>query len=306
MKPRSILTLVIVFNIFISCATKSEHSQTSTIIPYPRPLPDTTALTFLPNIVSKDGLDFNSVFSPDGKSFYFARSANRQWDIYVMTHDGKNWTEPKLASFSNSKFSEADPIFSPDGKLYFISNRPKRTTDTLSDFDIGFIEPMPDNQWTEPKNFAQVNSDSAEYYISFAANGNAYFGSSRPGGFGAEDIYLSRFINGEYAVPENLGSAINTKESEHDPCIWPNEQYLVFKSDNQPGGYGEADLYGSKLTPEKRWTRSANLGAALNTNTYEYCPYLTADSKYFFYSSEYNVKWIDATFVEQRISKLVE
>jgi Tol biopolymer transport system component len=302
----SILTLIVICGMYTSCDTKHVDNQTSSMIPYPQPFPDTTATIFLPHVVSDEGLDFNSAFSPDGKSFYFTRSKNRQWDIYVTTHDGKNWSEPKLAPFSHSKFSEADPTFSPDGKLYFISNRPKQVTDTLSDFDIWFIELMPNQQWTEPKNFAQLNSDSSEYYISFAANGNAYFGSSRPGGFGAEDIYVCRFINGEYTIPENLGSTINTKESEHDPCIWPSEEYLVFKSENQTDNYGEADLYCSKYNSNKKWTKSVNLGDGFNTKTYEYCPYLTADSKYFFFSSESDIKWIDAKFVEKRIDKLTQ
>jgi hypothetical protein len=301
----SVVTLIIICGICISCNTKNVDNQISSKIQYPKPFPDTTSKTFLPNVVSKDGLDFNSVFSPDGKSFYFTRSKNRQWDIYVTTHDGKKWSEPILAPFSDSKYSEADPAFSPDGKLYFISNRPKQPADTISDFDIWFIKRMSNGRWTEPENFVQINSDSAEYYISFSLNGNAYFGSSRQGGFGAEDIYVSRFINGEYITPENLGSTINTKESEHDPCIWPNEEYLVFKSENRNDGYGEADLYCSKHSANRKWTNSANLGDAFNTKTYEYCPYLTTDSKYFFFSSELDVKWIDAKFLEKRIDKLI-
>src|SRR4051812_15621128 len=119
MKASSILTLII-SGILSSCGTKNVSSETSFEISYPQPFPDTTAIIFLPNVVSKDGLDFNSVFSPDGKSFYFTRSKNRQWDIYVTTHDGKNWSEPVLTPFSDTTYSEADPAFSADGKLYFI------------------------------------------------------------------------------------------------------------------------------------------------------------------------------------------
>jgi Tol biopolymer transport system component len=298
-----ILAWLIVCCCFLSCATKN---KASTQIPYPQPSPDTLPLIFLPNLVSKDGLDFNSAISPDGSSFYFTRSKNGQWDIYVTKHDGTNWSEPILAPFNDPKYSEADPAFSPDGTLYFISNRPKQLVDTLSDFDIWFIKPIPNGRWTEPENFAQINSDSTEYYISFAANGNVYFGSSRKGGFGAEDIYISRIINGVYTMPENLGPAINTKESEHDPCIWPNEEFLVFKSENHNDGYGEADLYCAKYAADKKWTPSVNLGKKINTNTYEYCPYLTPDSKYFFFSSEFEIKWIKASFIENHIDKLIK
>jgi hypothetical protein len=34
------------------------------------------------------------------------------------------------------------------------------------------------------------------------------------------------------------------------------------------------------------------MGSNINTKTHEYCPNLSPDGKYFFYSSEYDVKWI--------------
>ena len=302
MMPRySIFALLILLGISVSCTTKEQFAST---IAYPHPLPDSIPLSFMPNVVSSQGLDFNAAFSPDGKSFFFSRSNNGQWDIYVSRHNGARWSNPILASFSDSKFSEADPAFSPDGKLYFISNRPKQLGDSLSDFDIWFIEPIDTGAWTEPENFARINSDSAEYYISFSTNGNVYFGSSRAGGFGAEDIYRSRLVNGQYSVPENLGPAINSPESDHDPCIWPNEELLIFKSENRGNSYGQADLYVSRSMPANQWTQAVNLGDKFNTETYEYCPYLTPDQKYFFFSSELDVKWIDANFLESYVAKL--
>lgn len=298
----TVLIGFIILFIFSSCAT---NENSGVHIQYPEPSPETSPLIFLPGVVSKEGLDFNSAISPDGRSFYFSRSQRGQWDIFVSTHDGKNWAEPVLASFSDPRYSEADPAFSPDGKLYYISNRPKHEMDTLSDFDIWFSEPSSDGQWSAPENLVPINSDSAEYYISFARNGNAYFGSSRKGGFGGEDIYVSRMVNGEYTMPENLGSAINTKESEHDPCIWPNEERLVFKSENREDGFGQADLYVARLTNEKTWTQATNLGSKFNTHTYEYCPYLTPDARYFFYSSEFDIKWINAEALEMHIDSLI-
>src|SRR6218665_1318596 len=204
----------------IGCISIQCSNQPSTVqIPYPQPLPDSTTLTFLPGIVSKEGIDFNSAFSPDGKSYYFTRSENRRWTIYVIHYDGNRWSDPKIASFSKNKYSVADPAFAPDGKLYFISNRPKTSKDTLSDFDIWYVKPLPEGRWSAPENLSVVNSDSAEYYISFANNGNMYLGSARAGGFGMDDIYISRYINGQYTKPENLGPAINSAYSEHDPCI---------------------------------------------------------------------------------------
>jgi Tol biopolymer transport system component len=269
------------------------NSRSAVRIPYPAPLPDTVALTFLPGIVSKDSLDFNAAFSPDGRSFYFSRSPAGGYDILVSKHDGTRWQEAELAPFSEKQYSEADAIFAPDGNLYYISNRPRDAHDTIPDFDIWFVRPLPNGKWSAPENLTIVNSDSTEYYVSFAANGNLYFASSRPGGYGQEDIYVSRYVDGHYTTPVNVGPTINTDHSEHDPCISSDEQTLYFTSVNRSDGYGEGDIYYSKKTPDKKWNIAQNMGPQINTPTYEYCSYISPDGKYFFFSSNYDVKWVD-------------
>ncbi|MGS2764434.1 hypothetical protein [Sinomicrobium sp. M5D2P9] len=47
--------------------------------------------------------------------------------------------------------------------------------------------------------------------------------SNRPGGYGSHDIYRSRFEDGNYTTPVNLGPAINAPEMEYDPYITPEE-----------------------------------------------------------------------------------
>lgn len=266
-------------------------------IPYPQPWPDSLARKFLPGVVCADGLDFNSAFSPDGKSFYFSRSSKGKWDILVSKYENERWNDPVVASFSEEEYSEADPMFSPDGKLYFISNRPRANEAFKNNFDIWYVEPRARDAWSGPINPAEVNSDSSEYYVSFSANGNLYFGSSRPGGYGSEDIYVSHLVNGKYATPKNLGPQINSPQSEHDPAVSPNERLVIFKSENRSDGFGQADLYFSTLDNSSGWKPAQNLGPRINTNTYEYCPYFTPDGKFFFFSSQRDVMWIDMNTV---------
>lgn len=265
----------------------------STRIPYPQPLAGNQAILFLPGIVSSDSVDFGSAFSPDGKSFYFSRSENKRSHIYVTHHDGQGWVAPVLAAFSNGKHSDADPAFAPDGRLYFISDRPVDENDKLQDYNIWLVTPLPNGKWSAAENVQRVNTDSNEYYISFSRNGNMYFSSSRKGGYGEEDIYISRLVSGQYQEPENLGPVINTTHSEYDPGISANEDMIVFASSNRPDGFGKADLYSSKLAEGKIWLKPINMGATCNTATREYCPYFSPDGRYFLYSSDGNVKWVE-------------
>jgi Tol biopolymer transport system component len=294
-----ILTLLI---FFLSQYIVNGQSGKNTF--YPSTQPGSVAIPFLPGIVSKDAVDFGAAFSPGGESFLFARKQNNQTKIYISRYDNGEWKEPALFPYTDSRFSEADPAFAPDGKLYFISNRPKNSSDSTRDYDIWFITPLGDTGWSDPENMKEINSDSSEFYISFSENGNLYFSSSRKGGFGEEDIYVSRFLNKKYTMPENLGATINSVRSEYDPFISPNEDFIVFASSGRDDSFGGADLYCSKLNSKREWLQAINLGKDFNTKTREYCPYLTKDRKYFFFSSEGDVKWIDSGSLKKQIDKL--
>lgn len=298
------LTYLLFISILSACAATHNHKQSVNAIPYPQPVPDSTAIIFLPNLVSKDSLDFNACFSPDGKSFYFTRSMNKQSKIYVTHHNGVNWAEPLPVPLAAASYSDADPAFAPDGKLYFISNRPKDQSDTLKDYDIWFTTPRAGGGWSKPENLESINSDSSEFYISFSENGNLYFASSRKGGYGEEDIYVSRLMNGLYTIPANLGTAVNSPRSEYDPFISAKEDLIVFASSGRDDSFGGADLYCSKPDNNKKWLQPVNLGKKINTKTREFCAYFSPDSRYFFFSSERDVKWISAQYLKDQIDKL--
>ncbi|QEC44641.1 TolB family protein [Pseudobacter ginsenosidimutans] len=270
--------------ITFSCQSPQEDS----IINYPSPLPDSTALKSLPGIVSKEGLDFNAAFSPDGKSLFFSRSGHGKYLIMESRYDSGRWHEPVISPAFDTMFSNTDPFFTADGALYFISNRPASTTDTTRDYDIYKMAKQND-QWLAPERLHAINSDSTEYYVSLARNGNIYFASYRDGNL---DLYSSKMEKGNYQNPVSLGPVINSASDEHDPLIAPDESYLIFTS-TRPGGAGEADLYIAHKK-DKAWQRPKNMGGGINTATYEYCPNLSPNGKYFLFSSEYDVKWISA------------
>lgn len=289
--------------LFCSCVAEKKLISNIGPVHYPEPIPEMQALRFLSANVSRDSIDFGSAFSPDGRSFYFARSQNKRLSIYVTHFENGKWNEAVPAGFNDAAYSQADPAFSPDGKLYFISNRPVSPTDSTSDYNIWFVSALPGGGWSEKQNAVALNSDNNEFYISFAKNGNVYFSSSRSGGFGEEDIYSSKLVTGNYELPQNLGPVINTDKSEYDPGISPDDALLVFASSNRPGGFGGADLYYATRGARKEWSSAVNFGKEINTATREYCPYFTTDGKFFFFSGESDIKWISMEFVRSKTTK---
>jgi Tol biopolymer transport system component len=281
------------------------YGQKNPELPYPKPPAYGKPEIFLPGIVSTNARDFGSAFSPDGKSFYFARSENGKSKIYVTRYIKKQWTAAVLVSSSQAPYSDADPAFAPNGNFYFISTRPTDPHDTLPDYNIWVAGIRKDGRLTDPDPLKIINSDSSEFYISFAKNGNLYFSSSRQGGFGEEDIYVSRFENGQYQLPENVGAAVNSEKSEYDPGVSKEDEMIVFTSPNRKDTRGGGDLYFSRRRMGK-WIDAVHFGEPINTPAREYCSYFSPDARYFFYSSEGDVKWIDMTSFRSYADKLLK
>ncbi len=242
---------------------------------------------FAPGIVSTGRDELNSVFSPDGALFLFAVKLPRSSQhilLFMQREDGK-WSPPRTLPFSGV-YNDADPAFSIDGQaLYFISKRPLDGAGSAEkDWDIWVVERL-DGGWAEPQNLGPpVNSDQLEVYPSLTSGGTLYYSSGRPGGMGRNDLYRTRMVDGQYSEPENLGEAVNSMHSEGDLYVAPDESYIIFTS-ARPGGFGSSDLYVSFREPDGSWTAAKNMGKAINSKYQEYCPVVSPDGKYLFFTS---------------------
>jgi hypothetical protein len=46
------------------------------------------------------------------------------------------------------------------------------------------------------------------------------------------------------------------------------------------------------------WSKAINMGEKINTKAHELCPFVTNDGKYFFYTSNKDIYWVDAGIIE--------
>lgn len=244
--------------------------------------------------------EFASVFSADGTEIIFGIGNGKSTEILSSRLIEGTWSKPRTI-IAHERYSYMDAFLSPDeSRLYYISNQPIDGKGEPKDPDLWFSE-RTENGWGKPQHAGPVlNSEQGEYYVSFSAEGTLYFTSNRAAAEGQEfnfDIHAAPLVNGEYQEPRPLGVAINSKGYDGDVFVSPDESYLIFSSD-RPGGLGSGDLYVSFRTEDGSWSKAQNMGARINTESQDYCPFVTRDGRYLFFSTKRDIYWVDASIID--------
>lgn len=265
--------------------------------------PGMTPKVFAPDRVSlKDRYEYGSVFSNDGKEFYYAVIINSKPQIRCIRFEKNAWTAPKIV-IASEKYEYNDPFLSPYGKrLYFISDRPVSGQGQKKDFDIWYIERKQEGWSDVPINAGPaINSEKNEYYMSFTKNGTMYFSSNGGTGAAADknyDIRSSTYSKGKFQAFKKLSSNVNTEHYEADVFVSPDEQYVIFCGE-RPEGLGAGDLYISFKSKTGEWQKAKNMGSIINTGAYEFCPFVTSDGKYLFFSRDGEIFWVKAEVIDK-------
>ena len=145
--------------------------------------------------------------------------------------------------------------------------------------------------WSDPQNLNDaageppVNTPFHDHCLFFSADGQeAFWTSTRPGGFGADDIWTSRRVDGRWTEPENLGPNVNGPETEHSPIPTPDRQSL-YVTTTRPEGFGEEDIYITTRGADEAWGPLINLGPIVNGPGDDRCPVWTPDLRIFLFDS---------------------
>ncbi len=187
----------------------------------------------------------------------------------------------------NSPQGDVYPAISNDGRtLYFSSDRP----DGYGDHDLWVtIRPSTSDPWAEAINLGPtINSPEDDYGPSISADGlTLFFNSDRPGGFGENDLWVTRRTTPyeDWGPPVNLGPVVNNPANEFRPVISYDGLSLYFSSD-RAGGEGTEDLYvTTRLTKNHVWSTPINLGPTVNSSDFDFCPSITHDGLVLIFSS---------------------
>ncbi len=237
-----------------------------------------------PNINTTNA-EYLPSFTADGELLIYTSRVRGQEDFYMSSNIDGVWQKGKPMQEINTPNNEGAQSISADGRFMVFTACNRK--DGYGSCDLYFSE-VRDGRWTPPANIGSpINSKGWESQPSISANGQAiYFTSSRSGGVGGKDIWVShRKSSGKWSAPENLGSAVNTKMDDQSPFIHADNQTLYFMSKGHPG-MGEYDLFLAKRGEDQQWSKPQNLGYPINTKSSEGALVVSRDGKTAYFASD--------------------
>jgi outer membrane protein OmpA-like peptidoglycan-associated protein len=218
-------------------------------------------------------------------------------DIYYIERSGESWGAPvKLPEPLNTDNNDGAACFSADGQLMVYTAC--GLADGSGSCDI-YFSVMENGRWTAPKNMGNVvNTEFWDSQVSLSYDGSKlFFSSGRCGGYGDTDLYMvERNIIGEWGVPVNLGSAINTPFHEYAPFFSQDGKTLYFSSDGHPG-FGGLDIF-KTVFENGKWSTPVNMGKPLNTNVDDKFFTIGGSGEVAYFASERDGKGLDIYEIE--------
>jgi OmpA-OmpF porin, OOP family len=214
----------------------------------------------------------------------------------------------KLSEYINSvEYSEGYPIISPDGEtMFFVRfNSPANVGGIDDANDIWISNLNSKGTWDVSYNIGRpLNTTSNNFVNSITPDGNT--------------ILLANQYNIDGTMTNGVSVANKTKTGWEFPTkqtiesYYNNNDYVAFymsqsnkyllMSIEQNDSKGDLDLCVSMRTGDNSWSAPINLGAIINTSKTDYSPYLAADDKTLYFTSDGHTGYGDGDiFVTKRL-----
>jgi outer membrane protein OmpA-like peptidoglycan-associated protein len=190
-----------------------------------------------------------------------------------------------LGSNVNSTVDELSPIISADGKtLYFVrDNHPDNVGGPKpgkNNMDIWFSRLQPDGSWGKAENLSSLNDEHNNVITSVTPDGNMLLLGDR----------VSRRTRNGWSEPEKLNIRNFRNVSKYAGYFLSNNGKVLLLSIENEKSILDQDLFVSFLQTDGSWSEPVNLGKTVNTEGTDYSPFLAADGKTLYYSTNGHLK----------------
>lgn len=177
--------------------------------------------------------DVEPYLSPDGSKLFFSSkrplegtNPKKSFDLWFVEKSSAGWGTPqRLAEPVNTDGYENYPAVSSSGTLYFGSTRPGGR----GGVDL-YRARLVNGRYAEPENLGELLNTSGDDADPYIAPDESYliFSSTRPGGLGEGDLYVSFNRKGLWTAPRHLGDKVNSSEWDYTPLVSPDGKVFYF------------------------------------------------------------------------------
>lgn len=205
------------------------------------------------------------------------------------------------------QFQEVDPLFDEAFKKSMYYTQMKAQMEFLGN-ELGDVQSIEKEMLESP-----LNEYKLQYFPVLTADGEQILFTKRDGtgNFDKEDIFTA-FADGagSWTTPQSISQAINSPFNEGTCSVTADGKILIFTSCDAPDSQGSCDLY-IAYKVNGAWQRPTNMGAKVNSRSWDSQPSLSADGRVLFFSSNrrggyggndiwYSVRLADGTWAEAK------
>ncbi|MCB9230802.1 MAG: OmpA family protein [Bacteroidia bacterium] len=203
-----------------------------------------------------------------------------------LEFDGK---PQNLGTGVNSRYDEIMPIISPDGKtLYFDRKDHPENTENKKNDDIWVSVISESGLWSRAENIGDPLNNAGHNFLSAitpdgntALLGNVY----EPDGSMSSGLSISHTTKDGWAFPKKITIENYYNKNRYSEFHMGADGRTIIMAIERLDTEGGKDLYVSFKKADGRWSEPINLGPTANSANTEMSPFLAADGKTIYYSS---------------------
>ena len=195
-----------------------------------------------------------------------------------------------LSSAINSPYEEMTPVITPNGReIYFSRRFDPANLGGARDLQDVYYSRFGENGWSKAQNLGvPVNNNGPNAVFSVTPDGNTillmntYAPDGNQKGMG---LSVSHRTSDGWTIPEDVKMRSFYNKSFYNEYFLSNDGKVILLAVNRDDTHGSRDLYVSFLEGDGIWSAPKNLGSTINTPGTELSPFLAADGKTLYFSS---------------------
>lgn len=216
----------------------------------------------------------------------------RGTELPVNLIKGLSYEQPpeSLGASINTGYEEMTPVITPNGHgIYFSRRFDPDNMGGSRDLQDVYYSRFGEGGWSTALNVGKpINNAGPNAVFSVTPDGNTlllmntYSPDGRQKGMG---LSISHRTTKGWSVPEDVKMRSFYNKSFYNEYFLSNDGRVILLAVNRDDTYGSRDLYVSFYEGNDIWSAPRNLGKIINTPGTELSPFLAADGKTLYFSS---------------------